>query len=249
MSFDYPVGVIPARGGSKGLWRKNLRKVGKSHYPPDGKPLLWYSIKLAQAAVDAGILKRAIVSSEDAEIIEYAKAEGADVPFVRPAELARDDTPDFPVMKHAIDFLAANGPEPDVCVMIRPTSPLRTLEDVRDVLATLTEDATGVRSCVDAPSHPYWCKKLEDGFLVPFVDGKSEKSYPNRQTLESAPAFALCGFLDAFRTENLKFDEIFGGRIALYKVGRDRAVDINVEVDLDYAELLLARLPHPPFAM
>ncbi|MBT3921890.1 MAG: acylneuraminate cytidylyltransferase family protein, partial [Nitrospina sp.] len=110
------ISLIPARGGSKGIPRKNLALL-------DGKPLIAYSI---EESLNCSLISRTIVSTDDPEIAEVARKYGAEAPFLRPSELAQDDTPDFPVFLHALEWLRANEDlSPDMFVQLRPTTPIR----------------------------------------------------------------------------------------------------------------------------
>jgi len=110
------LGLIPARGGSKGIPRKNIKPLG-------GKPLIAYSI---EAGLKSRYLDKVLVSTDDEEIAQVARQYGADVPFIRPAELARDDTPTLPVIQHALRFLADKGETYDAVCLLQPSSPFRT---------------------------------------------------------------------------------------------------------------------------
>lgn len=114
------LGIIPARGGSKGITRKNLVELR-------GRPLLEYTI---DAALGATLLKRVVLSTEDEEIAQVGRHAGADVPFLRPKELAQDDTPTLPVVQHALRTLAAREQTFDAAMILQPTNPLRQPSDI-----------------------------------------------------------------------------------------------------------------------
>jgi len=140
--------LIPARGGSKGIPRKNIRSFA-------GFPLIAYSIA---AAREARTVKRVIVSTDDMEIAAVARQYGAEVPFMRPAELAGDTTPDLPVFEHALKILEeVDGYKPDIVVQLRPTSPLRPRGMVDEAVRILKlfEDADCVRGVVPAGQNPH----------------------------------------------------------------------------------------------
>jgi CMP-N-acetylneuraminic acid synthetase len=142
------VAIIPARGGSKGIPRKNLRELA-------GHPLLAWSVAAAEAAETVG---RVIVSTDDPEIADVAREYGAETPFVRPAELAADDTRDLPVFQHALGWLAEHeGARPEVVVHLRPTSPLRRAADIDRAVRALAADpaADAVRSVCAPFQNPY----------------------------------------------------------------------------------------------
>ncbi len=220
------IALIPARGGSKGVPRKNIR-------PLAGKPLIAWSIAAAKAAPS---IARIVVSTDDAEIAEVAKAAGAEVPFLRPASLAEDATPDYPVCLHALDQLDAA----DVVVWLRPTAPLRTASDIENAIAILNErGADSVRSVVASKAHPYWMKSLDDGLLSAFIPGKDEFSHPQRQKLP--PVFMLNGAVDVMRSAVVRTSGgLWGQRVAAYVMPPERSIDIDTLQDFKRAEELLA---------
>jgi len=229
---DNILAVIPARGGSKGVPKKNIR-------PLNGKPLIAWTI---ETAFRTSCLTRTIVSTDDKVIAQVAKDYGAEVPFLRPSAIARDDTPDLPVYLHALSWLTQRGdPHPDMVVWLRPTSPLRTPEDIDSAIRLLNETgADCVRSVCRAEIHPYWMKKLEGDCLVPFVDGIDEKKYYRRQLLP--PAYRLNGAVEVVRCSKAAgTDHLFGGIIAGYVMPPDRSIDLDDELDFILAETLLRR--------
>ncbi|HEX9660078.1 MAG TPA: acylneuraminate cytidylyltransferase family protein, partial [Rhodothermales bacterium] len=156
--------VIPARGGSKGVPRKNLVQLC-------GRPLIAYTIG---AGLSATSVSRLVVSTEDEEIASVARSLGADVPFIRPATLATDTAQSLPVVQHAIQAVEeVEGTPYDVIVMLQPTTPLRTAGDIDSAVALLLESgADSVVSVVDVGGHhPYRMKRIDDdGRLVNFVE-------------------------------------------------------------------------------
>jgi N-acylneuraminate cytidylyltransferase/CMP-N,N'-diacetyllegionaminic acid synthase len=155
------IGVILARGGSKGLPGKNTREL-------HGKPLIAYTI---EAALKSGILDRVIVTTEDKEIAEVAKKHGAEVPFMRPAELAKDTAHTPPVIEHAAGWLEENEDySVDYVVTLQPTSPLRKPEHIKEAVEKIIE--TGAECVVgvcETEYPPYWMMKLEGDRLMPFI--------------------------------------------------------------------------------
>jgi CMP-N-acetylneuraminic acid synthetase len=155
--------LVPARGGSKGVPRKNVR-------PLAGRPLLAYT---AAAALGSGVCDRVVLSTEDEEIAEVGRACGLEVPFLRPGELATDESPMLPVLQHAVEWLRADGFLPDIVVILQPTSPLRRAEHVRDVVRTLIDtSADSVVTVLELPRHlsPDYVMRMDAGRLVPFLD-------------------------------------------------------------------------------
>lgn len=227
------VGLIPARGGSKGIPRKNI-------LPLVGKPLIAWTI---DAAREAGILDRIIVSTDDREIAETARASGAEVPFLRPAELARDDTPGIAPVLHAIDALEKEGYRPGWVMMLQPTSPLRTSEDIRDAwaMARRTGAEVVVSVCEAAPP-PAWMKRITD-------DGTLEDYFPQelpsvRQKL--APAYSLNGAFYLARVSALRArNSFYGGRVHAFVMPRERSIDIDTPWDFELAGTILSRRRGP----
>jgi CMP-N,N'-diacetyllegionaminic acid synthase len=155
--------LVPARGGSKGLPGKNLRSLA-------GKPLVVWSIEQALATPE---VTRVMVSTDDPQIADVARAAGAEVPFLRPAELARDDSPTAGAVLHALDFLAARGEEFDAVLLLEPTSPLRAAGDLGRAIATLRdrwEDADSVVSLGEIHTEsPFVAKTVAAGRVAPLL--------------------------------------------------------------------------------
>jgi CMP-N,N'-diacetyllegionaminic acid synthase len=225
--------LIPARGGSRGVPRKNVREIA-------GRPVIAWTI---EDAAGSARVQRTIVTTDDEEIAEVARLHGAEVPFLRPAALAQDDTPDRPVYDHALAWLSEHeGYVPDVVVWLRPTTPLREPDDIGRALDILEQSgAACVRSVCLAEYHPYWMSTLEEGRLVPFVRLEDEDRFLRRQLLP--PVYRLNGVVDAVRCERVDPErlDLFGGDIAAYVMPEERSVDVDTEVDLALADLLLRR--------
>jgi len=144
--------VITARGGSKGIPRKNIKKLG-------GKPLIIYTIDSVKKST---LITDVIVSTDDEEIASVCREHGVEVPFVRPKELAQDDTPHLPVMQHAIDFMEKkNNMTYDIAVIFQPTSPFRTVDDIDGTIKKLidTNADSAVSLCEWNEAHPIKAKK------------------------------------------------------------------------------------------
>jgi CMP-N,N'-diacetyllegionaminic acid synthase len=222
--------LIPARSGSKGIVRKNIRQLA-------GKPLIAWTI---ETALSCAMLGRVIVSTDDQEIAETARRCGAEVPFIRPAELAQDDTPDLPVYQHALSWLAEHEDyHPDIVTWLRPTAPLRTVQDVEAAIQLLIETgADCVRSVSAAEYHPYWMKRLDGDRLVPFVDGVDESRYYRRQLLP--PAYRLNGAVDVTWCRTvMEKGMLYSGDVRGYVMPAERSIDLDSELDFALAELLL----------
>jgi len=215
--------VITARGGSKGVPRKNLRKVG-------GKPLIAWTI---EAALRSRYLDKVVLSSEDAEIIQVAAEFGCEVPFVRPAKLAQDDTPGIDPVLDALERL----PGYDLVVLLQPTSPLRIAEDIdASIRRCVDERAPACVSVTATSESPYWMFTLDDGKMRPLLG--SIATPERRQDLPQA--YSLNGAVYVARPQWLVQARSFlaEGTIA-YLMPGERSVDVDEELDLKLVEVLL----------
>ncbi len=199
--------LIPARGGSKGILRKNIRDFA-------GYPLVAWSIA---AGLGAELVTRVIVSTDDEEIATVAREYGAETPFLRPAEFAQDNTTDLPVFEHALEWLRENeGYVPDVVVQLRPTSPIRPRACVDDAIKILLAhpDADCARGVVSAGQNPHKMWRLPEGEHAPMqnlldVEGIAEPYNAPRQSLP--PVYWQTGHIDAIRTTSILEKEIADG--------------------------------------
>ena len=227
--------IVPARGGSKGIPRKNIRAFA-------GYPLVAYSIA---AGLQAHAVSRTIVSTDDAEIADVAKRFGAEVPFMRPSELAADNTTDFPVFQHALHWLQdAEGYRPDIVVQLRPTSPIRPHGLVDGAIRTLLEhpDADSVRGVVPAGQNPHkmWCLSSEGGPMRPLLQVKGIPE-PYNAPRQSLPAVHWqTGHVDAIRRDTiLRNGSMTGDSVYPYLVEPRYAVDIDNLADWSRYEALV----------
>ena len=221
--------VIPARGGSKGVPRKNIR-------PLAGRPLIAYSIA---AAREASRVDRVVVSTDDAEIAAVARGLGAEV-VERPPELAGDAAPTLPVLGHAVAVLeAADGYRPEAVLTLQPTSPLRTARHIDEAAALFAADplADSLVSCVAVPHifHPRSVMRRDEaGYLVPYLPSPQ----PTRRQ-DKEPVFARNGAaLYITRTGRLS-EYVFGGRLIAYLMDEASSLDIDTEADFARAEAAL----------
>lgn len=231
------IAVIPARGGSKGIPRKNIRMLG-------GKPLIAHSI---DQGLHSAHVKRVIVSTDDTEIADIARKWGADVPFLRPQELAQDSTPDLPVYQHLLSWLESNERRtPDMLVILRPTCPIRPdgLID-QAVQKMIGTQCDSVRSGYNVGHvHPYWMLRLEDGDrAVPFMEGYSAANYYQRQMLP--PLFRHNGVVDVLKSSVLlsappdKPNAMYGRDMRLLIVPEHSFVNIDTLFDFQMAEIMI----------
>lgn len=215
--------IIPARGGSKGIPRKNIRNFA-------GYPLIAYSIA---AARQSELVTRVIVSTDDEEIASVARQYGAETPFLRPAELAQDNSTDLPLFEQALQWLNENeGYVPEVVVQLRPTSPIRPAPLVDDAVRMLIDhpDADCVRGVVSAGQNPYkmWQIDATSGRMVPLlmVEGIVEPYNAPRQALPAA--YWQTGHIDAIRTSTILEKHSLTGQVILPLI-----IDSRYTVDID----------------
>jgi len=215
--------LIPARGGSKGIPRKNIRDFA-------GYPLIAWSIA---AAKQSKRVTRVIVSTDDEEIASVAREFGAEAPFLRPSKFAEDNTTDLPVFEHALKWLEENeGYKPDIVVQLRPTSPIRPRDLVDDAIRMLLDhaEADSVRGVVPAGQNPHkmWRISGESGPMKNLLDvpGMEEPYNAPRQIL--SPIYWQTGHIDAIRTETIiKGGSMSGG--VIYPI----IIDPRYTVDID----------------
>jgi CMP-N,N'-diacetyllegionaminic acid synthase len=224
------LGLVPARSGSKGVPGKNLR-------PLAGRPLLDYT---AAAARESRVVDRLVLSTDDTAIADVGRRAGLEVPFLRPAALAADDTPMLPVITHAVACLAADGWHPEIIVLLQPTSPLRRGAHIRDAVELLrSSGADSVVSVVEVPRHlsPDYVMKIDAGVLRPFLADGARVT--RRQDVRQA--YSRDGTVYAFRRTTLeRFGTIYGERCLPIVVDAADSLSIDTLADWDEAERRLA---------
>ena len=215
--------LIPARGGSKGIPRKNIRGFA-------GYPLIAWSIA---AAKQASSVTRLVVSTDDEEIASIAREYGAETPFLRPSELAQDQTTDLPVFEHALQWLEANESyQPEIVIQLRPTSPIRPKDCVDSAVKILMDhsDADCVRGVVPAGQNPHkmWRFAGEDQPMKPLlqVDGIDEPYNAPRQILPLI--YWQTGHIDAIRVSTIRQKKSLTGDV-IYPL----VIDLRYTVDID----------------
>jgi CMP-N-acetylneuraminic acid synthetase len=227
--MGHVLALVPARGGSKGIPGKNVR-------PLAGHSLLYYA---AQAAAASGVVDRMILSTDSTEIAAEGRRAGLEVPFVRPAVLAQDDTPMLPVIEHAVSELSATGWEPEIVVLLQPTSPLRTGAHVREAVQMLRETgADSVVTVVEVPRHlsPDYVMRIDDGVLKPFLPEGARVA--RRQ--DARPAYSREGTVYAcWRRTIDRFGNIYGDNCRPLVIDASQSVSIDSPADWDAAERLL----------
>ena len=218
------LGIILARGGSKGLPRKNVHDLA-------GKPLIAWTI---EAGLKSEYLDRLILSSEDDEIIRVAEAHGCDVPFRRPDELAEDETSSMDALLHALQQVSGY----DYVVLLQPTSPLRSAEDIDACIERIYD--SGAPACVsvtNTPKPPHWMYTLKDGYrLTPVLH--DEEGVTRRQ--DAPPIYVLSGAVYVADTEWLMEHKSFmHADTVAYVIPSGRSIDIDNKLDIRIAESVI----------
>jgi CMP-N,N'-diacetyllegionaminic acid synthase len=229
------LGLVTARAGSKGLRGKNLRRL-------HGKPLLAYTI---ESALASGVIERLVLSTEDEEIASVGKALGCEVPFMRPSELAQDQTPHLPVILHAVRWLAEHEAyQPDAVMILQPTSPLRSAADIESAVALLaSSSADSVLSVSEVPTHYHPMRMLrlnDDGEACLLVTGEPVRRRINRRQ-DLTDAWVMNGAIYCCRVHTLAGAEpsLYGDRVLAYRMPASRALSIDDAADWDAAERAL----------
>lgn len=226
--------LIPARGGSKGIPKKNIK-------PLAGRPLIAHSIAVSLAS---RFIDRTIVSTDSKEIAVVAREWGAEVPFIRPAEFAEDLTPDTPVFEHALRWLKENeGYEPDFIVHLRPTGPLRTAEEIDEAIEMLAAHpyADSIRSVEEPPKPPYKMWMPEGKYIKPFTEVlgvKDAHTMPRQMLPKVYQTTADIGIIRRATVTEKK--SVIGERVLPYFLKRP-TIDIDHPIDFEIAELLLGK--------
>jgi len=224
--------VIPARGGSKRLPRKNVLNLS-------GKPLISWTI---EAALGSKYIDRVVVSTDDDEIASISKKHGADVPFIRPDELATDKATSINVVLHLLKQLEVNGEYYDFIMLLQPTSPLRTIQNIDESVELLmSSNSDAVISVCEAEHSPLWCNTIpEDGDLSNFIN----KSIVNKRSQDLDKYYRLNGAIYLCDIRRLKEEKTFfqNSNCHAYKMEQEQSVDIDNKVDLLLAEMLIGDL-------
>jgi len=221
--------IVPARGGSKGVPGKNVRRLG-------GRTLLEYT---AAAARDAAVIDRIVVSTDSEEVAAAGRAAGLEVPFLRPAALAQDDTPMLPVIRHAIDEVTRAGWTPELVVLLQPTSPLRRPDHVARAVDLLrSSGADSVVTVVEVPKHlsPDYVMRIDAGVLRPFLP--EGERVTRRQDVR--PAYSRDGTVYAFRRDTLdRCGSIYGDDCRPLIIDARESLSIDTPEDWAAAEKIL----------
>jgi CMP-N,N'-diacetyllegionaminic acid synthase len=226
------LGIIPARGGSKGIPGKNIRLLA-------GRPLIEYTIRAAQ---DSGVIDRLILSTDSQQIAEVGSRLGVEVPFLRPAVLAEDDTPMLAVLEHALRFLEGGGWSPQIVVLLQPTAPLRKPRHIVDAIALLRATACdAVASVVEVPRH------LSPDYVMRIIDERLKPFLPEGQALtrrqDARTAYARDGTVYAFWRKTLVMTgSIYGNDCRPLLLAPQESVTLDAPEDWPVAESRLKDL-------
>jgi N-acylneuraminate cytidylyltransferase len=218
--------IVPARGGSKGIPGKNVRALA-------GKPLIAWTIEEARKS---RVIDRLVASSDDEGILSVARQYGCETPFVRPSELARDDTPGVLPVLHAIEAL----PNFDIVVLLQPTSPLRVVADIDDCLCLVADTRPSVVTVTESAKNPYWMYRLgtEDRLqpILPYQDVVTRRQ-------DAAPTYALNGAVYAVAVDWLRTGRtlVEAGVTVGLRMPPERSIDIDTELDFAWAQFLIDR--------
>ena len=219
-----PLVIIPARGGSKGVPKKNIKTLG-------GKPLIYYTIEAARAVFED---KYICVSTDDIEIKNIVEQTGLKVPFLRPAELATDTAGTYEVLLHALNYYENLEYFPDTIILLQPTSPFRTAEHIKEAIKLYTPDIDMVVSVKETKSNPYF--NLFEENVNGFLKKSKESDYTRRQ--DCPMVWEYNGAIYVINVESLKKLQISKfQKIKKYVMDEVSSIDIDNEIDFKFAEL------------
>lgn len=225
MTESAVLGLIPARGGSKGVPRKNIRELA-------GIPLITHSI---QAARDATAIDSVVVSTDDGEIAEVAESHGARVPFMRPSELATDEAPTAPVITHALETLHDAGEAYDSFVLLQPTSPLRTATHIDEAYSLYNDSESDSVISVYPTYDTRWKRTPEGAKKLNYTDADKRRQ-------DRDPEYVINGAI--YVTDVKQFfqtEETITGTTKMYEMTERESVDIDTPFDLWLAEQILTK--------
>jgi CMP-N-acetylneuraminic acid synthetase len=225
------IGIIPARGGSKGVPKKNIREIG-------GFPMIAYSIIIGKLTKN---MDRCIVSTDSEEIADVARDYGADLPFLRPSEFATDSSPDIEFFKHAIDWFDKNeGYIPDYWVQLRPTTPLREPEIIEQAIEHMKihTESTSLVSIHEFPENPGKMFGMQEGYLHGLCPLDPRPEYFTLPRQEFAPAYFGNGYVDIVKSSTIiEYGSCYGSRMLGFEA--PDTGEIDVEEDFKRVEFYL----------
>jgi CMP-N-acetylneuraminic acid synthetase len=222
--------IIPARSGSKRLLNKNQKDL-------NGKPLIAYTI---EASLKSKYITKTIVSTDCIKLQEIANNFKAETPFLRPEELAQDDTKSIDVIVHAIKYLNENQKETyDYVVLLQPTSPLRDEQDIDNAIEYLEEkNANAVISVCQVEHNPLWSNKLDN---TKSMENFLDKKYINSRSQDLEKFYRLNGAIYICKTEELLKENTFfiNNNIFAYEMSQEKSVDIDTHLDFIIAKAIM----------
>ena len=225
--------IIPARGGSKGIPKKNIVEIS-------GKPLISYSIEVAKKSK---LIDKVVVSTDNDEIAEISKKYGAEVPFKRPSKLAKDNVPTYPVIRHTLKWLKENEKyEPDLVVLLEPTFPLRTSEEVDEAIKTIQKDdkADSLRGVIEPFQNPYRMWTVKGKYLQPLIPTDTQSFEQPRQSLEKVYWQNGYIYISKYKTIMEK-GNIHGEKILPFILDEGKFIDVDTEEDLKLLKKVLEK--------
>jgi CMP-N-acetylneuraminic acid synthetase len=216
--------IIPARGGSKGIPRKNIRLL-------NGKPLICYAI---DEAMKSKFIDRIIVTTDDSEIAEISKKAGAEL-IIRPPALAQDESPVIDAIFHALDNI--NGEKPDFIVLLQATSPLREASDIDGAIQLFLDgQCDSLMSVCPAEHSPYWYFNIKNGLMTPLFDER----FLELRRQELPPAYRPNGAIYIISPETLrKYKSFYCNKTLAFVMTASSSIDIDEEIDFQIAEQLM----------
>lgn len=236
MGSNKVIAIVPARGGSKGVPKKNIKNLG-------GYPLLAYSIIASKLCPE---IERVIVSTDSPEIAEIAKFYGGEVPFLRPSQYANDKSPNEDFIIHALDYFKnEEGFEPEIIVQILPTTPFRDPKLISMAISEFYTDsnATSLRAVHALPEPPQKMLQMQDGYLVGFFPNDPRPDYHNlpRQTFPTA--YQPNGYVDILKTDFVrKTGALFGPRMKGFIT--EFVVEVDAQEQFEHLEYILEKKGH-----
>lgn len=222
------IAIIPARGGSKGIPRKNIKEL-------EGKPLIAYTI---EEALKSKYLDHVFVSTEDPEIAKVSKECGAQV-IDRPSSLAKDTSKTVDAILHAVEYLEKKDIHPHIVVLLQPTSPLRNTEDIDAAVKVFLDNECDSVISVCEPDHsPFWCFTLSGKYLQPLFD----KKFDNTRRQDLPKVVIPNGAIYVSSPESIrKYEGFYGDQTIPYCMSPERSIDIDTPLDFTIAEVLIRK--------
>ncbi|MCG8540268.1 MAG: acylneuraminate cytidylyltransferase family protein [Clostridia bacterium] len=228
--MDKTLAFIPARAGSKGVKDKNIKELA-------GKPLIAYTI---EEAVRSNIFEDIVVSTDSTKIAEVARLYGANVPFLRPKELALDDSPTMDAIFHCLDYMINNGKKYDIIMLLQPTSPLRQWYHIKEAYELFNEkQADFVISLCECEHSPLWTNTIDEDLRM---DNFIRQEIKNVRRQDLATYYRLNGAVYVAKVDKLLEEKSFFGRNSYaYIMNKYSSVDIDSIEDFEFAEFVLNR--------